>query len=265
MTSVSVIIPAYNSASTITRALQSVTAQTRAPKEIIVVDDASTDNTRELAANFASNSLIPLRVIAQSANGGPSAARNTGWDAATSDYIAFLDADDQWHPRKIELQYPVMHNQPEVTMSCHGHHFSSSTTWAAIPNNDTKAIPVSFHKFLIRNRCATPTVMLKRTITERFDSDKRFAEDYLLWMQITASHGPALRLEAQLAHCSNPGYGGSGQSGKLLKMELSEIGGFVTLRKSKAIGFGTLGLVVIWSWIKFGIRLFDSKVMKIRR
>ena len=265
MTSVSVIIPAYNSASTITRALQSVTAQTRAPKEIVVVDDASTDNTRELAANFASTSLIPLRVITQPTNGGPSAARNTGWDAATSDYIAFLDADDQWHPRKIELQYPVMHNQPEVTMSCHGHHFSSSTTWADIPNNDTKAIPVSFHKFLIRNRCATPTVILKRTITERFDSDKRFAEDYLLWMQITASHGPALRLEAQLAHCSNPGYGGSGQSGKLLKMELSEIGGFVTLRKSKAIGFGTLGLVVIWSWIKFGIRLFDSKVMKIRR
>jgi hypothetical protein len=48
-------------------------------------------------------------------------------------------------------------------------------------------------------------------------------------------------------------------------MELSEIGGFETLRKSKAIGFGTLGLVVIWSWTKFGIRLFDSKVMKIRR
>ena len=265
MTSVSVIIPAYNSASTITRALQSVAAQTLAPLEIIVVDDASTDNTQELATNFASTSSIPLRVITQPANGGPSAARNTGWDAATSDYIAFLDADDQWHPRKIELQYPVMHNQPEVTMSCHGHHFSSSTTWTDIPNNDTKAIPVSFHKFLIRNRCATPTVMLKRTITERFDSDKRFAEDYLLWMQITASHGPALRIEAQLAHCSNPGYGGSGQSGKLLKMELSEIGGFVTLRKSKAIGFGTLGLVVIWSWTKFGIRLFDSKVMKIRR
>ena len=265
MTSVSVIIPAYNSASTIIRALQSVVTQTRAPKEIIVVDDASTDETREIAANFASTSLIPLRVITQPANGGPSVARNTGWDAATGDYIAFLDADDQWHPRKIELQYPVMHNQPEATMSCHGHHFSSSTTWADIPNNETKAIPVSFHKFLIRNRCATPTVMLKRAITERFDSDKRFAEDYLLWMQITASHGPALRLEAQLAHCSNPGYGGSGQSGKLLKMELSEISGFVTLRKSKAIGFGTLGLVVIWSWTKFGIRLFDSKVMKIRR
>ena len=104
MTSVSVIIPAYNSESTITRALQSVTAQTRAPKEIIVVDDASTDNTREIAANFASTSSIPLRVITQSSNGGPSAARNTGWDAASGDYIAFLDADDQWHPRKIRIR-----------------------------------------------------------------------------------------------------------------------------------------------------------------
>ena len=196
MTSVSVIIPAYNSASTIIRALQSVAAQTLAPLEIIVVDDASTDTTHDLVTTFASSSSIPVRVVTQTINSGPSAARNAGWDRAIGDYIAFLDADDQWHPRKIELQYPIMQTQPEVTMSC---------------------------------------------------------------------HGPALRLEAQLAHCSNPGYGGSGQSGQLLKMELSEIGGFVTLRKSKAIGFGTFGTVVIWSWIKFGIRLFDSKVMKIRR
>jgi len=265
MTSVSVIIPAYNSANTIIRALQSVTAQTLAPLEIIVVDDASTDTTRDLVASFASLSSIPVHVLTQTTNSGPSAARNAGWDAAVGDYIAFLDADDQWHPRKIELQYPVMQSQPKITMSCHGHHFSSSATWADISTNDTKANPVSFHKFLIRNRCATPTVMLKREITERFDSRKRFAEDYLLWMQITANHGPALLLEAQLAHCSNPGYGGTGQSGQMLKMELSEIAGFVTLRKSKVIGFGTLGTVVIWSWIKFGIRLFDSKVMKIRR
>ena len=265
MTSVSVIIPAYNSANTIIRALQSVDAQTLAPLEIIVVDDASTDTTRDLVASFASLSSIPVHVLTQTTNSGPSAARNAGWDAAVGDYIAFLDADDQWHPRKIELQYPVMQSQPKITMSCHGHHFSSSATWADISTNDTKANPVSFHKFLIRNRCATPTVMLKREITERFDSRKRFAEDYLLWMQITANHGPALLLEAQLAHCSNPGYGGTGQSGQMLKMELSEIAGFVTLRKSKVIGFGTLGTVVIWSWIKFGIRLFDSKVMKIRR
>ena len=265
MTSVSVIIPAYNSASTIIRALQSVAAQTLAPLEIIVVDDASSDATRDLVATFASSSPIPVRVLTQTTNSGPSAARNAGWNKATGEYIAFLDADDQWHPRKIELQYPVMNNQPEITMSCHGHHFSSSTTWAQITAADASATPISFHNFLIRNRCATPTVMLKRSITERFDSRKRFAEDYLLWMQITAAHGPALRLGAQLAHCSNPGYGGTGQSGQMLKMELSEIAGFVTLRKSKAIGFGTLGLVVIWSWIKFGIRLFDSKVMKIRR
>jgi len=265
MTSVSVIIPAYNSEGTIIRALQSVVAQTLAPQEIIVVDDASTDKTRDLIETFASSSSVPVRVIRQTTNSGPSAARNAGWDAALSDYIAFLDADDQWHPRKIELQYPTMQNRSDIAMSCHGHHFSSATTWAEIPEIETKATPVSFHKFLIRNRCATPTVMLKRSIPERFDSRKRFAEDYLLWMQIISTHGPALKLEAQLAHCSNPGYGGSGQSGQMLKMELSEIAGFVTLRRSKAIGLSTLGLVVIWSWIKFGIRIFDSKVMKIRR
>ena len=145
MTSVSVIIPAYNSASTIIRALQSVTAQTLTPLEVIVVDDASTDTTRDLVASFASSSSIPVRVLSQTTNSGPSAARNAGWDAAVGDYIAFLDADDQWHPRKIELQYPVMQSQPKVTMSCHGHHFSSSTTWADISATDIKANSVSFH------------------------------------------------------------------------------------------------------------------------
>ncbi len=104
MTSVSVIIPAYNSASTIIRALQSVVAQTLAPLEIIVVDDASTDTTRDLVTTFASSSSFPVRVLTQTTNSGPSAARNAGWDTAVGDYIAFLDADDQWHPRKIELQ-----------------------------------------------------------------------------------------------------------------------------------------------------------------
>ena len=119
MTSVSVIIPAYNSASTIIRALQSVASQTLAPLEIIVVDDASTDTTRDLTTTFASSSSIPVRVLTQTTNSGPSTARNAGWDAATGDYIAFLDADDQWHPRKIELQYQVMQSRPELTMSCH--------------------------------------------------------------------------------------------------------------------------------------------------
>ena len=267
MTSISVIIPAYNAASTITRALQSVAAQTRSPKEIIVIDDASTDNTREVAANFASTSSIPLRVITQPANGGPSAARNAGWDAATSDYIAFLDADDQWHPRKIELQYPLMHNQPEVTMSCHLHDFSatSTTSWELFDESSITSSEIPFRHFLLRNRCTTPSVILKRSIGERFDSQKRFAEDYLLWMQITATYGPAKRLNAKLVRCSNPAYGGSGQSGQLRGMARSEFQGFRTLRNDREIGVIVFLLVTTWSWIKFGIRLFDSKVMKIRR
>jgi len=267
MTSISVIIPAYNAASTITRALQSVAAQTRSPKEIIVIDDASTDNTREVAANFASTSSIPLRVITQPANGGPSAARNAGWDAAVGDYIAFLDADDQWHPRKIELQYSVMLSQPELTMSCHLHDFSSTSTtsWELFDDSVMTASNIPFRYFLLRNRCTTPSVMLRRSIGERFDSNKRFAEDYLLWMQITANYGPTRRLNVKLVRCSNPAYGGSGQSGQLLGMARSEFQGFRALRKENKIGSTVFLMVTAWSWIKFGIRLFDSKVMKIRR
>ena len=267
MTSVSVIIPAYNSASTIIRALQSVAAQTLAPLEIIIVDDASTDTTRDLVTTFASSSSIPVRVLMQTTNSGPSAARNAGWDAAVGNYIAFLDADDQWHPRKIELQYPVMQSQPELTMSCHLHDFSSTSTtsWELFDDSAMTSSNIPFRHFLLRNRCTTPSVMLRRSIGERFDSNKRFAEDYLLWMQITANYGPMRRLNVKLVRCSNPAYGGSGQSGQLRGMARSEFQGFRVLRSENKIGSTVFLMVTAWSWIKFGIRLFDSKVMKIRR
>jgi glycosyltransferase involved in cell wall biosynthesis len=89
--SISVVIPAYNSAKFISRTIESVLAQTRRPDEIIVVDDGSTDNTAEVIKKFGSD----VRYIYQE-NAGPSVARNRGVEAANCEWIAFLDADDEW-------------------------------------------------------------------------------------------------------------------------------------------------------------------------
>jgi Glycosyl transferase family 2 len=94
-----VVIPAYNAARTLARAIDSVLAQTYPPAEIWVIDDASTDGTLALAASYSPK----VQLIQLPHNQGPSAARNAGWDAAAADYIAFLDADDAWHPLKLEL------------------------------------------------------------------------------------------------------------------------------------------------------------------
>lgn len=263
--SITVIIPAHNAGSTLVRALESVAQQTLQPTEIIVVNDVSTDNTLQVATEYARTSSTPVRVLNTASNVGPGGTRNAGWSEATTTYIAFLDADDQWHPRKLEIQHKAMAQNEQLVMSCHGHEFSSSTKWEVIDVNTVATTTVPFAHFLLRNRCSTPSVMLKRTIDERFQADKHYSEDYLLWMQITHRHGPALRIDASLAHCSNPGYGGKGQSGRLWRMQRSELAGFRVIHSEGAIGLPMLLAVSAWSCCKCGIRLLNSKVVRIRR
>src|SRR4051812_1301977 len=96
---VSVIIPTYNSAALLAQAIASVLAQSVLPAEIIVVDDGSTDATEQLVQCHGSR----VKYVRQR-NQGVSAARNRGVASASGEFIAFLDADDVWHPRKLELQ-----------------------------------------------------------------------------------------------------------------------------------------------------------------
>jgi glycosyltransferase involved in cell wall biosynthesis len=106
---VSVIIPAYNRAHLIGRAIASVLAQSYRNFEIIVVDDASTD---DLATLLAAVDSSQLRSITHPRNRGAAAARNTGIAAAKGDFVAFLDSDDVWFPDKLAEQVAAMRDQP---------------------------------------------------------------------------------------------------------------------------------------------------------
>ncbi|NLZ30356.1 MAG: glycosyltransferase family 2 protein, partial [Methanomicrobiales archaeon] len=97
MPEVSVVIPLYNKAPYIARALSSIIAQTRQDFEVIVIDDGSTDGGEEIVRGFDDPRI---RVIRQE-NRGVSAARNRGIEAARADFIAFLDADDEWMPTHL--------------------------------------------------------------------------------------------------------------------------------------------------------------------
>ncbi len=109
MSLVSVVIPCYNAAPFIGETIQSVLRQTRAVDEVIVVDDGSTDDSARVAESFGR----PVRVIRQ-ANRGECGARNRGIGEAKGDIIAFLDADDLWHPEKIARQLAYLDQHPEV-------------------------------------------------------------------------------------------------------------------------------------------------------
>lgn len=109
MPKVSVIIPTYNRAALISRALDSVLTQTFKDFDIVVIDDGSVDNTKEVIKPY----LDRIRYIYQT-NGGISAARNRGIQESTGQYIAFLDSDDYWAPEKLQYQVEILDRDPKV-------------------------------------------------------------------------------------------------------------------------------------------------------
>ena len=121
---VSVVIPVHDGEATIARALDSVLGQTYEPLEIIVIDDASTDATSTILASYGESRV---RVISSADNVGPSEARNMGIRAASGDYIAFLDADDEWRSDKLSKQMALMMARKRATLvTCQGQYRTSS-------------------------------------------------------------------------------------------------------------------------------------------
>jgi glycosyltransferase involved in cell wall biosynthesis len=110
----SVVIPTYNRADLLIRAVESVRAQTRAEHEVVVVDDGSTDGTEEaVRSRFGGDPKV--RYFRQK-NAGVAAARNRGLREGVGEFFAFLDSDDEWFPWKLELQIGVLREHPEVGM-----------------------------------------------------------------------------------------------------------------------------------------------------
>jgi glycosyltransferase involved in cell wall biosynthesis len=183
--SVSVIIPCYRCSNTIERAVDSVAKQTLRPAEVILVEDGSGDGTleklKELQQQYGKEWI---KVVALESNSGPSIARNTGWNLASQDFIAFLDADESWHPEKIAIQYSWMIANPQVCLSGHG-------SYLVLPqyNHLDQLTQLRFdligkQEVLTLNPFETSSVMLKRNISNRFAPQIRYAEDHFLWMEI---------------------------------------------------------------------------------
>ena len=262
--SISVIIPAYNAEKTIRRALNSVENQTMLPKEVIVIDDCSSDQTNTIIREYMSESKLNIRHEIQAANAGAGSARNAGWLVASEKYLAFLDADDMWHPKKLEIQFNAMENSDDCSMSCHYRHVTDLENWSEVQFDASVQRLFTFKDFLIRNRCATPSVMVKREITARFHPGKRYAEDYLLWLQISALYGPVLFIDLPLVHCSNPIYGGPGLSGNLKQMHKGETSALRQLKKERLISFPNYVFYAIWWNSKYMFRQLDNRLLKLR-
>lgn len=190
---VSVVIPTYNRGRLLVQSVASVLAQTVPAAEILVIDDGSTDDTAQRLAPY----LDRVRYLPQR-NQGVSAARNHGVRAATGALLAFLDSDDVWHPRKLELQLRVFERQLELGML--GTH---SFAWpaAAFPAvNGERVTNVSWEQLAVRNYLVTSSILARREVLERagpFDTGLQGPEDRDLWLRVAAL-APVANLELPL-------------------------------------------------------------------
>jgi glycosyltransferase involved in cell wall biosynthesis len=192
---VSVIIPTYNSAALVVEAIESVLAQTLPPHQIIVVDDGSTDDTYERARAYSGL----IEYITQP-NSRVAAARNTGLGRATGDLVAFLDADDVWHPRKLERQVALLRENPSLGLLA-----TQLTPWPGTPFTDEcvghgATMPVPLAELLVFNSLATSSIVVRRAVLRQagqFDAELFGPEDYDLWLRC-AQHAPVAVLEEPL-------------------------------------------------------------------
>lgn len=184
---VSVVIPAYNAAWCVARAIDSVLAQTYARYEVLVVDDGSTDETAALVNAYGER----VRLL-QQPNGGLSGARNLGMRNAAGEYVAFLDADDYWLPEKLERQIALMQAHPDVG-------FCSTATRVETPQGEQIGLwkcPACGGDtlrtiFAVNGAVAGSgsSVMVRRDVLARageFDVTLRCLEDIDMWMRLAA-------------------------------------------------------------------------------
>lgn len=251
---ISVVIPNYRSTRTLLSAIESVANQTLLPLEVIVVDDASNDGSIDMIRALQSTyDLGWLKLIDLKINAGAASARNVGWESALGTHIAFLDADDVWHPRKLELQWQQFEADPELSLSGHAFRFSWDDDVQVTP--DLSSQLVSRRQVLLRNPFVTPSVMLRKNLPFRFRSGKRHMEDHLLWMEIVLSGHVVRRLDAPLATINKAQFGASGLSSQLWAMEKGELENYISLRKKNFISTPTTSFLLCFSLVKFVRRL----------
>lgn len=180
---ISVVIPCYNSESTIEMTLDSVANQIYKDFEIILVDDGSSDNTKQRIEAFFKNKNIAYKYIYQT-NRGVSAARNRGIREAQGEYIAFLDSDDMWHPQKLEMVSNILSNN-SIYILGHGYTLDNNFSKVYKTFDLTK---ISFSRLLIKNFAVTPSVVVKKDVCEYFNENMRYTEDHELWLRMSLSN-----------------------------------------------------------------------------
>ncbi len=222
---VSVVIPVFNSGAGAVAAIRTLQGQTVRPKEIVVIDDGSTDGSAAAIAAAVGACAPPVRIFSVP-NGGAASARNAGILRTASTYVAFLDSDDGWFPGKLEMQLAVLARRPDVGM------VGTRTTMARTlidQRLDLRApeLEISARAQLFKNFFQTSTVVVRRSVLDAvglFPAGQRHAEEGDLFLRI-AAHSPCILLNEVLVDYNGgkAGFGVQGLSENIHEMERGEL------------------------------------------
>jgi len=188
---VSVVMPVYNARDFLRASVASVLEQTHRRLELVAVDDGSSDGSLELLTTLAQEDAR-IRVIRQPVNGGVAAARNAGLAAATGSHIAFLDSDDRWHPRKLELQLAwMLQTGARVAYAAYDRVAPSGKLLSQV----RPPASVSYADMLKSNYICLSTGMYDRSLGD-VSFRKIGHEDYVFWLDLVRRAGAALCVDA---------------------------------------------------------------------
>ncbi|MBS1616063.1 MAG: glycosyltransferase family 2 protein [Bacteroidetes bacterium] len=242
--SFSVVIPAYNAAGSIRATLDSCLNQSLPPLEVIVVDDAGSDESAPIVRGQFGDAV---RLITLPRNSGPSAARNVGIAAAKGTFIAFLDSDDCWHPQKLERIHELLLARPEIDFLFHTYTYGKEPAILSEAMFRPRRMPL--WKLLLRNPIATPCAVIRRSPELHFDERMRHMEDYELFLRLAAKHD-VWRISAPLTRLGRPVLSAGGQSSDRLAMRAGEMQAWIAFARHNPAWYPALPLLFLLGILK---------------
>ncbi|WP_461206122.1 glycosyltransferase family 2 protein [Clostridium sp. DL1XJH146] len=260
---VSVVIPMFNSENTILNTLNSIKNQTalRLVKEIIVVDDGSTDKSLSVVKEYKiGNSELPI-IIIDKENEGVSSARNAGMKIAKGEWIALLDSDDKWLPNKIETQIRIIEKNPSIDFL--GGNLEDKNLKILWRKTDT------LFKAKIKDICLkmfpqTSTAIFRKTIFQEiggYDENQNYAEDGNFFMKICSNYN-YYHLNKRMVFFGDgkPEFGFSGLSANLNNMHKGNIKNINELKSNSIISKKFYLFLRAFYWLKYVRRIIVTKI-----
>lgn len=240
---VTVVIPAYEASGTMAAALASVAGQTAVPEKVVVVDDGSTDATAD-----AARAAMPAATVIVQTNAGPSAARNRALEEVDTPWVAFLDADDRWHPDKLADQLQAAGRHPAAV--------AVASDWVrdeiAFPPKPRTVTETVFGptELLVLNRFQTSTAMCRTEDVRAvggFRSELDGVEDWDMWWRLS-ERGPLVKLDWPYVAYRDVG---TGYSKDLWRVYRTMLAMLERVRADATVDRRRLETVLAWHHLRF--------------